>query len=372
MAATIRTVKDLGRRGVRVRSRLMPHSMVGLMAQPRPTGDAELDRQIGALLDDLPPIDRRIALESLSTVLALARGGASRLDRKIANAALKELRTAFEVFAPYRDVRKVTVFGSARTPRAHPEYETARAFGARMADEGWMVVTGAGPGIMEAGHVGSTIGKAIGVHILLPFEAEPNEVIAGDPKLIIFKYFFTRKLMFIKEADAFVLLPGGFGTLDETFELLTLMQTGKSDLHPIVMLDAPGGTYWSEFDAYVKSSLLSRGFVDSFDSSLYRVTDNLEEAVEEIETFYRVYHSVRFVDRKLVVRLRKSPSDALIRQMEKDYSEILTGPIERTEASPIEIRDGDVPDLPRLSLGVNRARTGMLRRMIDTINREVD
>lgn len=342
------------------------------MAQPRPTGDEDLDRQIAALLDDLPPVDRRIALESLGTVIALARGGASRLDRKIANAALKELRTAFEVFAPFRDVRKVTIFGSARTPREHPEYETARGFGARMADEGWMVVTGAGPGIMEAGHVGSTIGKAIGVHILLPFEAEPNEIIAGDPKLIVFKYFFTRKLMFIKEADAFVLLPGGFGTLDETFELLTLMQTGKSDLHPIVMLDAPGGTYWAEFDAYVRDSLVTRGFVDTFDSSLYRVTDNIEDAVSEIETFYRVYHSVRFVDRRLVVRLRKSPSDALLRDLERDFSDIIIGPIERVEASPIEIRDGDVPDLPRIALRVDRARTGRLRAMIDTVNRQVD
>lgn len=346
--------------------------MVVAMAQPRPTGDAELDRQIGALLDDLAPVDRRIALESLSTVLALARSGASRLDRKIANAALKELRTAFEVFAPFRDSRKVTVFGSARTPRDHAEYETARAFGERMANEGWMVVTGAGPGIMEAGHVGATVARAIGVHILLPFEAEPNEIIAGDPKLITFKYFFTRKLMFIKEADAFVLLPGGFGTLDETFELLTLMQTGKSDLHPIVMLDAPGGTYWREFDAYLKNSVLSRGFADGFDSSLYLVTDSIDVAVEEIERFYRVYHSVRYVDRRLIVRLQKEPSDALVRDLEREYADIVSGPIEKVTASPIEIRDDDVPDLPRLAFRIDRAGTGRLRQLVDTINREVD
>jgi uncharacterized protein (TIGR00730 family) len=342
------------------------------MPQPRPTGDEDLDRQIAALLEDLSPVDRRIALESIGSIVALAQSDASRLDRKIANAALKELRTAFEVFAPFRDTRKVTVFGSARTPRDHAEYEVARDLGERMAELGWLVVTGAGPGIMEAGHVGATVAKAIGVHILLPFEAEPNEIIAGDPKLITFKYFFTRKLMFIKEADAFVLLPGGFGTLDETFELLTLMQTGKSDLHPIVMLDAPGGTYWSEFDAYIKNSVLSRGFVDAFDSSLYLVTDSIDAAVEEIERFYRVYHSVRFVDRRLVVRLRKAPSDALIRRLEQDYADIIAGSIERVPASPIEIRDGDVPDLPRLSFKVDRAGAGRLRQLIDTINREVD
>lgn len=342
------------------------------MTQPRPTGDADLDRQISALLDGLPATDRRIALESLGSVVALARGGASRLDRKIANATLKELRHAFEVFAPFRDARKVTVFGSARTLKEHPEYEAARAFSEIMAKDGWMVVTGAGPGIMEAGHEGATVANAIGVHILLPFESDPNPVIAGDPKLIIFKYFFTRKLMFIKEADAFVLLPGGFGTLDETFELLTLMQTGKSDLHPIIMLDAPGGTYWQEFTDYIKGSLLPRGFIDAYDSSLYRVTDRAEDAVEEIATFYRVYHSERFVDRRLVLRLHRAPSDALLRDLDREFADVLSGSIERVDASPIEVRDADVPDLPRIALHIDRARTGRLRALIDRINREVE
>jgi len=335
---------------------------------PKPTGDPELDARLTDFLGELDPIDQRIALETLSTILNLSREGVSRLDRKIANTALKEMRHAFNVFAPYRDTRKVTIFGSARTPKGDPEYETARRLAEHLAETGWMVVTGAGPGIMEAGHEGATTEHAIGVNILLPFEAKPNPVIADDPKLMNFKYFFTRKLMFIKEADAFVLLPGGFGTMDETFELLTLIQTGKSDLHPIVMLDAPGGTYWAEFERYLRDGLLARGFIDEVDLSLFRVTDDIEVATAEIQRFYRAYHSIRWVGDRLIMRLNVAPSNALIAELNEEFSDLLESPIETTEATPVERRDDDVPDLPRIALRYDRARVGRLRRLVDVLN----
>ncbi|HVL32582.1 MAG TPA: TIGR00730 family Rossman fold protein [Actinomycetota bacterium] len=336
---------------------------------PRPTGDPELDERLAAFVDALDPIDQRIALEAVSTLIQLARDDdVSRLDRKIANTALKEMRHAFKVFAPYRDTHKVTIFGSARTHKDEADYATARDFAKEMAARGWMVITGAGPGIMEAGHEGAAAEFSIGVGILLPFEAAPNPVIADDPKLMNFKYFFTRKLMFIKESDAFVLLPGGFGTMDEAFELLTLTQTGKSDLHPIVLLDAPGGTYWRSFERFIRDELLTRRFIDESDFGLYLVTDDINEAVAEIERFYRVYHSERYVGSKLVLRLNRAPSDELLAQLSEEFSDVVDGPIERVEASPAEIRDNDVPHLPRIALGFDRAHTGKLRRLIDRLN----
>jgi uncharacterized protein (TIGR00730 family) len=338
---------------------------------PRSTGDPALDEQLTAFLGELDPIDQRIALETLGTILHLSREGVSRLDRKIANTALKEMRHAFNVFQPLRHRRKVTIFGSARTPKGHAEYETAKQLAVRMAEQGWMVVTGAGPGIMEAGHEGATSEHSIGVNILLPFEAKPNPVIADDPKLINFKYFFTRKLMFIKESDAFVLLPGGFGTMDETFELLTLIQTGKSDLHPIVMLDAQGGTYWPAWERYIREALLQRGMIDPDDLSLFRITDDVESAVTEIEQFYRVYHSTRWVGDQLVVRLTKEPSEELLAELSEEFSSVLIGPLQRVEASKGEIRDDDVPTLPRIALRYDQTRVGVLRKLVDALNDRV-
>lgn len=334
----------------------------------RPSGDPELDARLHAFVSSLDPVDQRIALETITTLLQLAHDGVSRLDRKIANTALKEMRHAFNVFAPYRHTRKVTMFGSARTAKEAPQYDSAREFAVRMAALGWMVVTGAGPGIMEAGHEGATAAQSIGVNIILPWEAKPNPVIADDPKLINFKYFFTRKLMFIKESDAFVLLPGGFGTLDETFELLTLVQTGKSDMHPIVMLDAPGGDYWRSFEGFLRAELLARGFVDEHDFSLYLITDSVEHAVGEIERFYRVYHSERYVGGKLVLRLNKEPSDDVVASLNEEFAGFLELPLQRVHASDAEVRDDDVPDLPRLALRFDRAHTGRFRQLIDRLN----
>ena len=332
------------------------------------TGDKQVDRRLRQLVEDLGPGDAQLVFELMATALKLAKDPISRLDRKIANTALKEMRYAFSVFAPYRVVRKVTIFGSSRTKQVDPEYVIARDFSKAIADRDWMVVTGAGPGIMEAGHEGAGGDRSFGVNILLPFEASANPVIAGDPKLINFKYFFTRKLMFIKESDAFVLLPGGFGTLDEAFELLTLIQTGKSDLHPIVMLDVPGGTYWQSFDRYIKEELLAHGYISESDLSLFKYTDNIDEAVEEIERFYRVYHSQRYVNDRLVLRLRMMPSAEHLAALSEEFSDILDGPIVPTDPSPAEIRDDDVVDLPRISLNFNRIHAGRLRSLVDRLN----
>jgi hypothetical protein len=278
------------------------------------------------------------------------------------------MRYAFRVFAPYKSVRKVSIFGSARTEKGDPAYEAARLFSKEIAQRGWMVITGAGPGIMEAGHEGAGGAKSFGANIQLPFEAKPNPVIANDSKLINFKYFFTRKLTFMKEADAFVLLPGGFGTMDEAFELLTLVQTGKTDLHPIVMLDPPGGTYWNRWDEYLRAELLSRGYISDDDLSLYRCLDDTAAAVDEIEAFYRVFHSQRVVGRRLVLRLTWMPSPDDLRRLSDEFTDILSGPIQSTKPTRAEVRDEDVPDLPRIALPFDRQHVGRLRQMIDRLN----
>jgi uncharacterized protein (TIGR00730 family) len=272
------------------------------------------------------------------------------------------------VFAPYKGIRKVTIFGSARTAKGDPAYTVTRDFSRAMAEREWMVITGAGPGIMEAGHEGAGDKLSFGVNIRLPFEAKPNPVIANDSKLINFKYFFTRKLTFMKEADAFVLVPGGFGTMDEAFELLTLVQTGKTDLHPIVLLDPPGGTYWKAFDDYLRKEMVERGYVDEADLGLYRIVDDVDAAVGEIERFYRVFHSQRMVGNKLVLRLDVMPDTATIDALSEEFSDILHRPIEKTTATSSERRDNDVPDLPRLSLAFDRQHIGRLRELVDRLN----
>lgn len=336
------------------------------------TGDEELDRRLTALVEelgaDLQGRDARLAFEMLVTAVRLAREPLGRLDRKLLNASMKEMRYAFGVFARYRDRKKVSVFGSARTPPDDPNYALAVELGRRMAEAGWMVVTGAGPGIMSAGNEGAGQESSFGVNIVLPFEAKPNAFIARDPKLINFKYFFTRKLMFMKEADAFVLFPGGFGTLDELFELLTLSQTGKADPHPIVMLEAPGGTYWAGIDRMLRDLLLAGGYVEAEDLSLYRMTTSVEDAVDHITRFHRLYHSQRYLGGNLVIRLNQPLGDEALETLSTEFADILRGPIQRVEASPAELEDDDVPDLPRISLPFNRVHFSRLRRLIDRLN----
>ena len=341
---------------------------VATKRKPYSTGNSELDTLIQSFVGELPERDRKLAQEIVTTSLKLAREQINSLDRKIVNSTLKELRHAFRVFHPSTGVRKVTIFGSARTERSDPEYEAALEFSREIAKRGWMVITGAGPGIMEAGHEGAGSAASFGVNILLPFEAGPNLHIADDAKLINFKYFFTRKLTFIKEADAFVLLPGGYGTLDETFELLTLVQTGKAALQPIVLLDRPGGTYWENFERFLKNELVSRRYVNEEDLALYRRMQDPLEAVREIDDFYSTYHSQRVVGKRLVLRLNVTPQDKVLEVLSEEFSDILDGPIERTHASTAEVRDGDVPHLPRIALRFDLMHTGRLRLLVDRLN----
>lgn len=312
--------------------------------------------------------DRELLEDMLVTVCRLASDGTGRGELKILSKALAELRYAFKVFAPYAEVRKVSMFGSARTPIDHPDYIQADRFARRMREQHWMVITGAGDGIMRAGHVGAGREGSFGVAIRLPFEQVTNPIIANDAKLINFKYFFTRKLIFLKEASAVALFPGGFGTQDEGFEALTLVQTGKNQLVPIVMIDAPGGTYWPRWRDYVTSELLAKGMISPEDMNLLRLTDDVEAAVQEVVQFYRVYHSSRYVRNLLVLRLNEPLSEARIEKLNDEFKHIITaGKIER-HAGPVEGEDNEYPDKPRLTLYFDRKSVGFLRLMIDEIN----
>ena len=273
------------------------------------TGNEEIDRKVAELVDEVAdPANADLVFEIVASALRLAVDGADRGDLKIASAALKEMRHAFYVFAPYRAARKVAIFGSARTQPDDPLYVQTREFAAAVADRDWMVVTGAGPGIMEAGIEGAGPDQAFGVSIKLPFEAATTQFFDGDPKLINFRYFFTRKLEFVKESDAFVLLPGGFGTLDEAFELLTLLQTGKAQPAPVILLDVPGGTYWQTWQAFVTVELVNTGYISGDDHALTCTTDDIQVAVDEIMRFYANYDSLRFVGGRLVLRMQRAPS----------------------------------------------------------------
>jgi uncharacterized protein (TIGR00730 family) len=290
-------------------------------------------------------------------------------DVKILSQTLRELRRAFAVFAPFRSQRKVTIFGSARTPRDAPAYEQAVRLGQAMAQNNWFVVTGAATGIMEAGHRGAGRDRSMGLNIMLPFEQEANEVIRGDGKLVTMKYFFTRKLMFVKECDAVVCLPGGFGTMDEAFEVLTLLQTGKRELMPLVFLDAPGGRFWKDWLAYIRTNLLDGGMISSEDLSLFRVTDSVDETVAEILRFYRVFHGMEYLHQRLVIRLQQPIDDARLAALERDFADILTDGNFRQETSVEgESLRPELAALPRLILHFNRRSLGRLRQLIDAIN----
>ena len=295
----------------------------------------------------------------------------SQEDVKLLSQTLRELRRAFTVFAPYRTQRKVTIFGSARTPRDAPAYEQAERFSKSMAENGWFVVTGAATGIMEAGHRGAGRDRSMGLNIMLPFEQEANDVIRGDGKLVTMKYFFTRKLMFVKECDAVVCLPGGFGTMDEAFEVLTLLQTGKREMIPLVFLDGPGGQFWRDWLAYIRANLLAGGMISPEDLSLFRVTDSVEETVAEILGFYRVFHSMEYVNNRLVLRLQQPLSEARLASLEQSFADILADGHFRQEAAMNgQPTAADHGSLSRIILHFNRRSLGRLRQLIDAINAE--
>jgi uncharacterized protein (TIGR00730 family) len=332
----------------------------------------ELNRSIEELIDRAEQIYGQRAgadyvRQMVVSALRLMRDDASTGDLKLINSALKELRHSFQVFAPYKHVRKVAVFGSARTEPDHRDWEQARAFAERMVAEGWMVITGAGHGIMGAAQGGAGREASFGVNIRLPLEQDANVVIAGDPKLINFRYFFTRKVVFVKEAHAIALFPGGFGTHDEGFEALTLIQTGKGEILPVVFVEASGGGFWSEWIGHMSSHLLGRGMISEEDLSLFRVTDDLDTAVEEIRGFYRNYHSSRYVDDLLVLRVRRAPDEEQLDALNRDFRDVLEGgKIEVGPALPREA--GEVDHYPRITLRFNHKSVSRLRQMIDRLN----
>ncbi len=307
--------------------------------------------------------------ELIVTALKMARDHLALGDMKLINRAVKEFRAACKVFAPYVGRRKVSIYGSARTPPGRPEYAAAEKFAARMRSEGYMAITGAGDGIMGAGQKGATREESFGLNINLPFEQGANATITGDEKLILFNYFFTRKLFFVKESDAVALFPGGFGTMDECFENLTLMQTGKASIVPIVMVDSPGGSYWQTFLQFIREQLWSPGLISEEDFNLFKLTDDIEVAVAEITQFYKNFHSYRYVGDRLVIRMNQILPDDALEKFNSDYTDLLArGHFVQGEALDAEIDEPGISHLPRLVFSHNRRNFGRLRLLINEVN----
>jgi len=326
----------------------------------------QFDRLIAEVGGEPGSFAARLVRDLMVTALKLIPDGRSTGELKLITTAVKELRYAYRIFGQYPDPHKVTIFGSARTPPDHPDYLAAVEFGRLMAERRWMAITGAGKGIMEAGHVGPGRDASFGVAIRLPFETTANEVIQGDRKLIHFRYFFTRKLMFLSQAEAVVLFPGGFGTMDEAYETLTLVQTGKAPPIPIVMLEGKGGTYWAGFERFVKESLLSRGLISPEDPSIYYIARSPADAADHICRFYRVYHSSRYVGDDFVIRLRYRLRDDDVSAIARDFAPLIKrGTIE--QRGPLDAED-DHLDLPRLVFTHTRSHFGLLHQLVDRIN----
>lgn len=328
-----------------------------------------LRRDIDALLDALPTLKHReLFHQALKTLMEMATVEGDRLDWKILAASLQDMSRAFQIFYPYRHIRKITIFGSARIQPDSPAYQMAVDFARCVTLKGFMVMTGAGGGIMQAGNEGAGEGKSFGLNIQLPFEQGANPYIDDESKLIQFKYFFTRKLFFVRESDALALFPGGFGTQDEAFECLTLMQTGKSGLLPLVLIDPPGTDYWKSWEAYIKDHLLDQGLISPDDLHLYTITDQVDAACEAIAGFYQVYHSSRYVGRSLVIRLNCDLSDDDVEYLNANFSDILVqGRIRKSRALPPE-NEAEIAHLPRLILEFNQRDLGRLYQMIRVIN----
>ena len=332
---------------------------------------ADGQEAINELLDSLGVHTNRDQLvEIFQTVVRLAGAGTDRLDLKLTNAALKEMAEAFAMFAPYKTVRKITMFGSARTLPTDPLYAQARDLAEVLARHGWSTVTGAGPGIMAAGLEGAGPEKSFGINIRLPFEQYANDFIKDNPKLVSMKYFFTRKLLLIKESFAYAVLPGGFGTLDEAFELLTLLQTGKAEPAPVVLLEVPGYHYWRRWEEFVVDEVASRGLISPGDEHFYRIADTVSDAAAEVLGFYRNYHSLRWVGDTLVLRLENRPTEEEVVRLSEQFADIMRGSMRILDGPlPPERRSDDFPHLPRVALNFDRMAYARLRELIDALNR---
>lgn len=341
------------------------------MAKYSATGDPKLDELVEQIVEHHATSPQADLLRQIVvSAMKLVADGADRGDMKLINTTLKEMRYSFKVFMPYRRRRKVSVFGSARTPEGHPDYLQTQEFTREMAERGFMCITGAGNGVMKAGHAGAGAKNSFGVNIRLPFEQTANDVIDGDPKLVNFKYFFTRKLAFIKETHAVVCFPGGFGTHDEGFETLTLIQTGKSYLLPVLFIHPPETGFWNDLDRYIKERLLPAGMISEEDLYLYRITDSVQQACDEITNFYRRYHSMRYVGDELVLRLETALTDEQLAELNAEFGDLLVegSAYRQGVALPEEADDRPIIHLPRLFFRYHRRRYGRLRQLIDKIN----
>ena len=335
-------------------------------------GDPVIDNLIGELVKKCGSAETENLLrEILTTSVKLGKESTDRGDLKLVNNTLKELRYSFKVFSPYRNIKKVIIFGSARSKNNSAEYKMAEEFSRKLTEKGYMIVTGGGPGVMEAGNKGAGSGKDFALNIRLPFEQKPNPYIDEKGKLINFKYFFTRKLIFVKETDATALFPGGFGTNDEGFEMITLVQTGKSRPRPIVLMEPQGSTYWSTWMHFVKSQLVKKGFIKKEDLSLFTVAKTVDQAVKYIEDFYRVYHSIRYVFGQAVLRLNREISEKTLKSINKEFKDILiSGEIKMSPPTPKEVQENEFLDLPRLVMNFNLRDYGRLCQMIQVINKD--
>jgi hypothetical protein len=337
----------------------------------RSTGDVAFDQKVKELVANWGGTEKNAGLieELIITALKMARDGVSLADLKLFNRSLREMRNATKVFAPYRAKQKVVVFGSARTASSEVEYQAAELFAERMRDLGYMIITGGGDGIMGAAQKGAGRDASFGLNIRLPFEQRANETIDGDQKLINFNYFFTRKLHFVKESHAVALFPGGFGTMDEAFEVLTLMQTGKARILPVVMVDKPNGTYWHTWNSFLAEYLLKLGLISTEDFNLFKVTDSVDTAIAEIQQFYRNFVSYRWVDQRLVVRIKTAITDAALDQIRENFRDIIgTNHFEQTVALPEEANEPELAGLPRLVFVPAKKNFGRLRMLIDAVN----
>jgi len=340
-----------------------------LPTETRSIGNVHIDQKIHDLVRDYGCEDTGFIQEMIVTALKLGRDGLGEADLKLFNRSLRELRYAARVFSKYTDRQKVVVFGSARTPPDAPEARAAEEFGRKMREHGYMIITGGGEGIMGAAQRGAGRENSFGLNIRLPFEQRANAVIDGDPKLITFNYFFTRKLNFVKETHAVALFPGGFGTLDEGFEVLTLMQTGKGRIFPLVFVDKPGGTYWQTLFDFLENHLLEHGLVSSTDFHLFRLFTDVDEAVAHILGFYRNYRSYRWVRKQLVIRLRHPLTAEALTALNRDFASLLAeGSIVASPPLPEEANQPELADQPRLLFTPHRHDFGHLRALIDAIN----
>jgi uncharacterized protein (TIGR00730 family) len=336
----------------------------------KPPQDPELRRRVQELIAYKGGGHNEEAVaDIIENALKILTDVRSKGDVRVIQTAVRELRYALRLFAPYAESRKVTIFGSARTAPNKLEYMKAVEFAQKIVASGFMVITGAGPGIMQAGHEGAGIENSFGVNIRLPWEQSANPVIREDKKLATFKYFFTRKLIFIRHSDAIALFPGGFGTMDEGYEALTLMQTGKAQLMPLVLIDRPGGTFWKTWDQNIRQQLLRDHLISPDDLKLYHITDDVDDAVKVITRFYRNFHSTRFVKDLFIIRLKHAPTETAIQAMNEDFADIIVGPaIQRIDPTPEEIEGADHLELQRIAFGFNRRDYGRLRQLIDVLN----